>query len=422
MNKVLVLLCCSCLTAADASHLRELNGNHRFFDLRRAINEPGWNSEETLFYRGVVACRFGQENTGIEVLRNFLALNADGPLARQAHEEIAEAFERTYRYSDAARQWAEWLRLTPKEDPDREGNANTQALLESLGDVRPERCLFGPDVPIHATHNRLGSWDVPVQINDVTGAWIFDTGANLSTVTESEAKRMGLTIHEVKAWVDGSTGQRNSLHIAVANTIRFGGAQVDNGVLLVLRDEALNISPLHYQISGILGLPVLRAIGRIGIGKSGEVVMGPSVPASAGPPNLYFDGQSPIVEIEHNRHQLQMFFDSGANATVLYPSFRKALLSREQSHLQNKREKTAGAGGTIYQRTSAVVPTLSIDLLGKEIELERISLLHEPPTGSSRYRDGVIGMDALREGLLIDFPAMRLEPALDRLPVSRSAH
>lgn len=47
-----------------------------------------------------------------------------------------------------------------------------------------------------------------------------------------------------------------------------GGAS-PNVVLLVLADEALKIGPLQYQITGILGIPVLRALGRVGISKRG---------------------------------------------------------------------------------------------------------------------------------------------------------
>jgi Aspartyl protease len=410
MGKALLLLCCSCLTAADVSQLQRLNENHRFFDLRRAIEQPGWNPEETFFYRGVIACRFGQENAGIELLRSFLAASIASPMARNAHEEIAEAFERLNRYRDAAREWTEWLRLTPKDDPEREGAENKQALLDSLSDVPPESILIGLNVPVRATRNRVGTWDVPVEINGVTSKWIFDTGANVSTLAQSEAKRMGLTIRESKAWARGSTGQKNPLQIAVADTLRCGSVQVHNVVLLVLTDQALNISPLHYQISGILGLPLLRSLGRIGFAKTGEVLMPPSAPATAGLPNLYFDGESPMLEVDHNQHHLQMFLDTGANATVLYPSFRNALSSGEQSRLHHKREGTAGAGGAILQQTRAVVPTLSIDLLGKSIDLKKISLLPDaPPDG--RYRDGVIGMDALWSGFLLDFAAMRLQPA-----------
>jgi predicted aspartyl protease len=403
----LLFWCCS-LSAADISQLAKLNRDHRFFELRRALEPPGWNADETVFYRGVIACRFAHENEGIELLRKFLAAHPGSPLTRQAHEEIAGAFERLTRYKDAARELAVALQVTPKDDPERESTENTQALLESFSDVPPQSILFGIDAPVRATRNRIGTWNVPVSINGVTGSWIFDTGANQSTVSRSEARHMGLAVRDSKAWVAGSTGQKNPLQIAVAGALEFGGAQIHDVAFLVLADEALKIAPLHYQISGVLGLPVLRDVGRLGIAKSGEVITRPV--ASGGAPNLYFEELSPIVEIGHNQQQMQMLLDTGANDSVLYPSFRNALAGPEQSHLRNKREKTAGAGGAVIPRTTAVVPKLGIELYGKSIELKKLSLLPESPSGTGRYRDGVIGMDTLWNGFVLDFSAMRLEP------------
>jgi hypothetical protein len=130
--------------------------------------------------------------------------------------------------------------------------------------------------------------------------------------------------------------------------------------------------------------------------------------SAATTPNLFFDGASPIVEVEHNQHRLQMFLDTGANATVLYPSFRDALGRGENLRLRTKRETQAGSGGVIHRKTE-VVPTLGIEVLGKPISLRKISLLPEAPPGNGHYRDGVMGMDALWGGFRLDFDAMRLE-------------
>jgi hypothetical protein len=52
---------------------------------------------------------------------------------------------------------------------------------------------------------------------------------------------------------------------------------------------------------------------------------------------------------------------------------------------------------------------LRIEVLGKATDLKKLSLLSAAPIGNGRYRDGVIGMDALRSGFRLDFDAMRLE-------------
>jgi predicted aspartyl protease len=407
VRKLVALLWCSSLAAADLAQLQQLTDRNRLFELRRELQQPGSDGADTLFYRGVAASRFGHERDGVELLPTFLATKPDLKMLRRAHEEMADAYQRLGLYKEAAEALTEALQLTPAGDPEREGNENTQALMVSLSEAAPETVEFGTDVPIKATRNKIGSWNVPVQVNSFTGQWIFDTGAGLSTLSESEAKRMGLAVRESKAWVGGSTGKRNPLHVAIARDLQFGAAHVHSVVFLVLSDESLYLAPVHYQITGILGLPVIRALGRVGISSAGDVRVHPDAAAPVGAPNLFFDGDSPIVEVDHGQRHLQMHLDTGANDTTLYPSFRAALSREETARIRSKREKRAGAGGAIQIRAE-VVPALRFEILGMPVSLKKVSMLPEQPKGGNRFRDGVVGMDALWNGFLLDFDAMRL--------------
>jgi hypothetical protein len=170
---------------------------------------------------------------------------------------------------------------------------------------------------------------------------------------------MGLSVRETKAYVNGSTQKRNALQLAVASDVQLGAAHIHNVVFLVLADQALHIGPLHYQITGILGLPVLRALRRVGVSSAGLLRINPREAVLPGAPNLFFDEASPIVEVDYHEHRLQMFLDTGANATVLYPSFLDSLRHDENLRLRTKREKVAGAGEVIQRRTSVVPRALT---------------------------------------------------------------
>lgn len=366
MKTALALLWCSTLFAGDAGKLQSLTDKHRFFDLRRELEQPGSNPAETLFYRADIASRFGHETEGIERFRQFLAANPSPDQARAAHEEIAAAFTRLCRYADAVHAWDEALDLTPAKHADRQGNENSRALMSALSDVPPESVDLVDSGPIQATRNPLGSWNVPVQVNGSAGQWIFDTGANFSTLSESEAKRMRLTIRQTKTYVNGSTGKRNALQLAVASDLQIGAAHVHNVIFLVIADPSLYIPPLHYQIAGILGLPVLRALGRVAISNTGAAVIRPAEAATQTAPNLFFDGADPILDADHNQHHLQMFLDTGANASVLYRDAFDAIGREKGLKLQTKREHVAGAGKVI-KRKMEFLPTFEIELTGKPL-------------------------------------------------------
>jgi predicted aspartyl protease len=238
---------------------------------------------------------------------------------------------------------------------------------------------------------------------------MFDTGANLSMVTVSEAAALGLALRETNAVVHGSTGARNPLRLAIAPELRVGPARLTNVVLLVLADDALDVGPTKYEIRGILGMPVLHALGAFAITADGELRVG-AVSDRVGGANISYDGWSPIVEVTHEGHTLRMLLDTGANVTTLFPTARAALAPAEIAALGRKREQSGGAGALI-SRDVDVVSRLRLEIAGMPIDVQQISLLREPTAGDDGTRDGVIGMDALRGGFTADFRAMRVRVA-----------
>lgn len=407
MRGLLGVAYCLSLAAGDVSQLHELQKNGRMFELREALEQPGWTDSETLFYRAITESRFGHEAAGIEDLHKFLLAGGSPEMERPAYEELASALLRIGRYGDSARALRDALRLTPQKDADRADTENSRALYESLQDVAPQTIQFAQPVPIEAKHNQLGSWNVPVEVNGRQGEWIFDTGANLSTLSESEAARLGLFTREASAYVKGSTEKKSSLRLTVAPDLRIGNVRVTNVIFLVLSDQALYIAPVKYQIRGILGLPVLRALGSVGISAKGMVRIDTREAGAPGEPNLFWDQLSPIVETRHANHRLEMFLDTGANKSSAYPSLRGALTSDEIGGLKSKRDKTGGAGGILTQRVE-LIPMLRLEILGRPVDVSNVSLLLKQLAGSRSYRDGVLGMDSLAGGFTLDFRRMQL--------------
>ena len=113
------------------------------------------------------------------------------------------------------------------------------------------------------------------------------------------------------------------------------------------------------------------------------------------------------MEARHDGRSLEMFFDTGANTTTVFPSFRDAMTKDEIAKLKKHREQTGGAGG-VRSRAAELAPTLRLEVFGRSLELKNITLLPEQLAGSKSYRDGVLGMDALAGGFTLDFRNMQL--------------
>jgi predicted aspartyl protease len=401
------LICFLLVTAANFTQLSQFQEKSRFFQLRESLQQSGWNDSGGLFYRAFVESRFGKETDAIADFQKFLALPGDPAQRRKAYEELASALVRVGRYGDSAHALTEALRLTPQGDSDRAATENSRAIYESLADVAPQTVEIGGSASIQASRNPLGSWDLPVEVDGHQGEWIFDTGANFSTVTESEAARIGLEPNKTGTYVNGSTGRKNPLRFAVARDLRLGSAHLHNVIFLVLADQTLYIEPLKYQIRGILGLPVLRTLGCVRMSAKGELRVETNATAGAGPPDLFLDGWELITDVRHGTQRLQMFLDTGANASFVYPSFRDSLRKDEIARLARKQDQMGGVGGTASPMTE-VAPTLQLEIFGRSLELKDISLLPDQPTGGRSYRDGVLGMDALHDGFTLDFRNMQL--------------
>jgi predicted aspartyl protease len=257
--------------------------------------------------------------------------------------------------------------------PDRE---NGSRLLETLHDVARQTVEFGPPTPVQARRDQQGLWDVSVEVNSQRGEWIFDTGANYSTVSESEARRMGLAIREVSGYTRDLGGGKHPTRLAVAGELRFGSARLHNVVFLVLADQSLIFSALQ-SIHGILGLPVMRALECVEVSADGAITFGKAAPAARDPANLFFDGLNPIVQVGHAGHNVQMMLDTGAVTTFLYPSILDAFAPWERDQLKGANGPAGGSG----QRQADLVPFIQLEPAGRTVYLERVGLLRKAPRG-----------------------------------------
>jgi predicted aspartyl protease len=373
----LALTCCVTLTAGDLTQLRQLEEKHRMFELRDLLDASGENSAETLVYRAITNSRFGREREAVSQFRAFLATNPAPEMERAARYELSNALTRLGEIGEAASELAAAIRLTPEAEAGRTDSENARAFLASLSGVAPQTVEFGQPAPIQARRNELGLWVVPVDLDSQRSEWILDTGASLSTVTESEARRMGLAIREVHGYARGYTQAKNSARLAVAGEVGLGYARLRNVVFLVLADDALRIPPLDHPIPGILGLPALRALGCVDLSAKGELTHHCGAKPLHGRPNFFFDGLAPVVQVLHLGHILQMALDTGSRETVLYPSVRDALAQWERYQLASPGAAGFAGGGGSVQVQASTVPSIQLEIRDRTFYLQGIKLLSQ---------------------------------------------
>lgn len=400
--------------APDPARLAELYRSQDCFGLRDALaSADGRGGAAVDFYRAAAAVAFGRPDEAIPELRRFLAspeASADGERRQTARELLGDAYVRTYRYGDAAEVYATLAGDAATDSAGRENAANVRGLWGALAATSAQTIEASGPARLQTTRDAANLVNVAVTANGRTIDFVWDTGANLSTVIESTAREMGFRGLDATVNVGSSTGTMTRAHVGVAPELRIGGATVRNAVFLVFPDSALAFPQINYQIRGIVGFPVISGFGATTVMRSGDLVLGDTAAADAGgEQNLCLRGLMPIVAAEHAGQRMHFGMDTGAQTTSLYPPFHAARRALVEASGAPAQVQTGGAGGMRQVRAYSLAP-LTLTIGGREATVPRVSVYVDPTADDSDKLFGNIGQDVIRqfESMTLDFRRMQL--------------
>lgn len=266
---------------------------------------------------------------------------------------------------------------------------NTRRLVRALAAVpRQTAAVRGP------TALRLERGRAPLQINDSARHYVFDTGANLSTIMRSEAAAVGLRVIPAGIDVGTSTDQRVTADVGVADRVTIGGMHFRNVVFLVL-DDALLTFPGGFRIPGIIGFPVIEQMGEVQFGPGGELSVPPASPERR-ERNLAFDELTPLTRVRWGDRALLCRLDTGADRTQFYePIYRRARAQIEAAARPATR-RVGGAGG-VREFQVRVLPRVRLTVGDTVVALDSVDVLPQAITRdeAENYLDCNIGHDIL---------------------------
>lgn len=401
------------VAAADAGRLAELYRAQDCFGLRDALAGMRAGDATTDFYRAAAAVAFNRPDEAIGELRRFLAspqAAADAARRQTAYELLGDAYVRTFRYAEAAEAYAALEGGMAADSAGRENAGNVRGLWAALAGT-PAQTIEAPGpVRVATTRDRANLVNVEVESGGQRIGFVYDTGANLSTVTESTAREMGFRMLEGTVRVGSSTGGDAYARMAVAPELRIGGATVRNAAFLVFPDSALAFPQISYQIRGIIGFPVIAGFGATTMTRGGELVLGDTAQAEAGgEQNLCLRGLMPLVAAEHAGQRMHFGFDTGAQSTALYPPFLAARRALVEAGGAPTPVQTGGAGGMRQVQAYTLSP-LVLRIGGREATVPQVRVYAERTTDDSERLYGNLGQDVIRqfESMTLDFRRMQL--------------
>ena len=388
----LITMLCARAPAADAERLfRE----GRWFDLRDAITD-----RSPAVLRGAVATAFNDTAVAEDLLWNVV--RSAPAEADDAYELLCRIYRRSGQYARLAKTYRAWSAAFP----DSAGVARWAEDRDKFG--RPDQ-INGARRPSTLRRDGGGYLTLPVSINGIEDDFILDTGAWQSAVTEPEAAKLGLTVRDETAALVDASGTPTTFRTAVAEQVVIGAMTFRNVSFAVIAAAG----PFAGAELGIIGMPILQAIGSIHWSTGGTVDLAgavvPAAPQSVAP-NLVFDRTRLLLSAQVRGRRVLTTLDTGANSTELNANFADLFPQLVQSEGKRGTSELTGVGGA-KTFDSIELPELvftigarAVTLRPATITLQRLAMM------GGECCIGNAGHDLLIQGggFAIDFSGMTL--------------
>ena len=141
---------------------------------------------------------------------------------------------------------------------------------------------------IPARTDRVGLPRIDVAVNGQAVEAMFDTGSSLSVLSAATARRLGVTVIDGESRVGNGVQGTVAVRLGIADRLEIAGTILRNVPFLIIDDSQLTFPiPGGYEISAIIGVPVMRVLGRMRMEPAaGRFTVLPPDEAPSAQPNL----------------------------------------------------------------------------------------------------------------------------------------
>lgn len=399
-------LCCCHLAFASATagweaQLRQAVQDNNYFLVRALLPQAKkqLSREQYLYYTALAENKFDQclaSNRHIRQLLQQYPKQLNDSQIITLMNTAAGNYLRLYAYGQAVTTYQELLKKFGNKLDRKEQAAyrNMLGLFEPLAPVPPQEMFLKDDVLLPGYRNKFNHLMSPVRSGDTTIDFIFDSGAGLSTISESTAKTMGLQILESKVNVGSGTSMDVESKLAVADSLWLGRILFRNVVFLVMPDEKLSFPSVGLVIKGIIGFPVIHQLGEVHLRKDGNIFV-PQTPAPAQLQNMFLDDQVPVVLVTDGNYTLLLNFDTGAKTTELSARYYQARQDLVDS-IGVKTTKHFGSAGGVVAEEVYELPTFHMEIGSQAATLSNVPV-HSSEKTFTKKRDGNLGQDVMTQ-------------------------
>lgn len=418
-----LLMAAACTQKADPlpnpttlSELKLLQDRKDYFKLTAFFEKykSGLNDEYRLFFSALIDNKFNKNEACIATA-DSLFTQFPGKLSGKEmcvlYRLESDSYFKLSRYRDALTADSNiliHLRSSITKD-EVEDIQNDLKRLDGLKDTPPQQAEIGKSVPIAWKRDRIGLMELPLLIDGHSCDGIFDTRANISSISETFARKLGLRI--LNASYDegaGITGIKFKTSIGIADSLVLGNVKVKNAVFQVMPDSVLYIAAIKFRLDIILGLPVIAQCREIRVYRTGVMSIPDSL-SDEGLRNLALDDLDPVVLLTTGNDSLSFDFDSGATTSDFYATY----FEKYRKDIEGKAVKRAlefgGAGGS-QKKEVYVLHGFHADLGGTPVFMDSVTVMTRKVYPGERLY-GNLGQDFMANfsELILNFKYMYIK-------------
>lgn len=409
----LLIAACSHKATSVILHLQGLLDRKEYVKLDKALQSSAADlpAVERTYFTAYTDNAFNRNGSCVRKVDSLLGKNAP-PLADATKANLlllqGDSYFKLGQYAKAAINDSLIIARYPKalDQAGLEDVMNELLIRKALKTTPPQQATISANTTVHWTRNKIGLIEIPLNTSGQAINAIFDTRANISSITRTYADKLHLHPLDV-SYQEGAgiTGAQFQVGLAVADSLRIGDILVRNAVFQVMPDSLLYIAPVNFQLNLILGFPVIAQLREIQWDSNGNLTI-PRTPGTSTLHNLAVDGLDPVVTLITGNDTLGFHFDTGASSSVLYSAYfekHKATILKTAV----KKTQTFGGAGGVRKKESYVLPSLSLTLDNKTVSIDSVSIFPQKISpGEKLY--GNIGQDFMRgfSRLTINFQDM----------------
>jgi aspartyl protease len=440
---------------ASEERMQNLLADHQY--LRMQAQFGNLPPDQAQFYRGILANRTNQLEQSVQLLEPLVdQVTASGDKTREKllRMTLAEDYLRLGDWAKAGQAFRtidDRLHgaLTSSEQDEIEMPLKMLPLVKGNPPITVDAC--GP-FRIQVSDNPLGLIDVPVFIDSRSHGWMLDPTAQFNLISRSIAQDVGLEISKDSATIHTLTGRPIQVHGTVIPQFTIGGRlTLHNVTAFVFDDSDYAFKSAGYQVEGVLGYPVLAAMGRL-IVSDNTIQVDPAKEDGAfeGADRLttgtqfYLDGDQIIVALGRTQDPLpdspapdssvpgssaarsgdrlrdtegsedEMFsIDAGGQQTYLTSRW----FNEHAAEFNGKKmEPFTFPDSDSGPRSAYVAENVDLAVGDTAIELQNVPVLTQPLGSAARYDVyGVIGIDGLDQlkSYTFDYRTMRFSASAE---------